>query len=212
MKREKLKRRRKKARRAARQLAVPPVPAPHDPAWTFHPPGTLQPYADRWARRHVVQLDDWSPAPRWTTNFAWRLSPLEIPWAVLKEVWRREEPTAERCRRCGGPLLTLSFASHCGSRFTRSCLECEASTHVRTEDDAVAAWAESVLTGVYAPLAKFPRQAVAQIRARPPRVYGANRPLPRWAHNELELMNIRLLRARIAAAEREATRRDDVST
>jgi hypothetical protein len=209
MKREKLKRRRKEARRASREIAAMTEPAPPPPVWTFHPPGTLKPYADRWARRHVVQLDDWSPAPRWTTNFAWRLSMLEIPWAVLKEVWRREAHTAPSCRRCGGPILTVSFASHCGSRFTRACLDCEASTHVRSNDDAVETWARAVLTGVYAPLAVYPRRATSYIRARPPRAYGADTPLPRWAQDELELMSIRLLRARVAAAQREALRRGD---
>lgn len=209
MKREKMRRRRKEARRASRELTATTEPAPPPPVWTFHPPGTLKPYADRWARRHVVQLDDWSPAPRWTTNFAWRLSMLAIPWAVLKAVWRREEHTAPSCRRCGGPILTVSFASHCGSRFTRACLDCEASTHVRSNDDAVETWARAVLNGVYTPLAVYPRRATSYIRARPPLAYGADTPLPRWAQDELELVSIRLLRARVAAAQRDAMRLGD---
>jgi len=65
-------------------------------------------YLTKWQSRFKNQPDDWTPAPRTWTGFAWEGVPDNLaPWAALKAAWRRASPMI--CPNCDGPTLLTNF-------------------------------------------------------------------------------------------------------
>lgn len=85
-------------------------------------------FRDKWNSRFIDEADDWTAAPGTLVSYAWTgIARNQIPWTVLKAVWRREPPLP--CGSCKQPTLLVNFGSVWAllnrySRFRHVCLQC----------------------------------------------------------------------------------------
>jgi len=74
-------------------------------------------YRRKWQNRANEEPDDCSAAPQSWSSFVWQgVRPL-IPWAVLKNVWQRDELP---CPNCDMPLIVTAFGTEQTGMFNRT--------------------------------------------------------------------------------------------
>jgi hypothetical protein len=89
-----------------------------------HPLSPLWPwkvYWRKWRRRAVEEPDDWTAAPHTWSGYAWEgIEQNRIPWAALKNAWRRT--TAPPCLNCDQTTLLTNFGFPWSGMFNRRLL------------------------------------------------------------------------------------------
>ena len=105
-------------------------------------------YQSKWQGRLVNEPDDWTPAPKTRSGFAWGDVEDNIPWIALKAAWRRTTPMA--CLNCDTPTILTNFGVPWNGLFNRThrflhvCGACQRSFRDESVKD-VNGWMEAHL-------------------------------------------------------------------